>query len=133
MIISPSLQHYSAIKKYISSGPMLVDVSMNSPTRVTRTFMDSLLAFWPGLQVLWGDVESAIHTHDMLYHVTERYNFLPEAFTLDFRVHWGNHPLRPEFTESTYFLYQVSVYMHYTTTLDSLDKTYPSFGIGFRR
>ena len=71
--------------------------------------MDSLLAFWPGLQVLWGDVESAIHTHDMLYHVTERYNFLPEAFTLDFRIHWGNHPLRPEFTESTYFLHQVSI------------------------
>jgi mannosidase alpha-like ER degradation enhancer 3 len=86
---------------------MLVDVSMNSPTRMTRSYMDSLLAFWPGLQVLWGDVESAIHTHDMLYHVTERHNFLPEAFTLDFRVHWGNHPLRPEFSESTYFLYKV--------------------------
>ena len=70
--------------------------------------MDSLLAFWPGLQVLWGDVDAAIHTHDMLYHVTERHNFLPEAFTLDFRVHWGNHPLRPEFSESTYFLYKVS-------------------------
>ena len=93
---------------------MLVDVSMNSPTRVTRTFMDSLLAFWPGLQVLWGDVESAIHIHDMLYHVTERYNFLPEAFTLDFRVHWGNHPLRPEFTESTYFLHQVSYTVYCT-------------------
>ena len=93
--------------KYISNGPLLVDVSMNAPTRMTRSYMDSLLAFWPGLQVLWGDVESAIHTHDMLYHVTERHNFLPEAFTLDFRVHWGNHPLRPEFSESTYVLYKV--------------------------
>ena len=37
----------------------------------------------------------------------ERHNFLPEAFTHDFRVHWGNHPLRPEFIESTYFLYKV--------------------------
>ena len=43
----------------------------------------------------------------MLYHVMERHNFLPEAFTHDFRVHWGNHPLRPEFIESTYFLYKV--------------------------
>ena len=100
-------QHYNAIKRYISNGPLLVDVSMKSPTRMTRTFMDSLLAFWPGLQVLWGDVDAAIHTHDMLYHVTERHNFLPEAFTLDFRVHWGNHPLRPEFIESTYYLYKV--------------------------
>jgi len=87
---------------------MLVDVSMNAPTRMTRSFMDSLLAFWPGLQVLWGDVDAAIQTHDMLYHVTEKHNFLPEAFTMDFRVHWGNHPLRPEFSESTYFLYKVS-------------------------
>ncbi len=59
------------------------------------------------LQVLWGDVDTAIHIHDMLYHVMERHNFLPEAFTHDFRVHWGNHPLRPEFIESTYFLYKV--------------------------
>ena len=72
-------QHYDAVMKYISSGPLLVDVSMNSPSRMTRSFMDSLLAFWPGLQVLWGDVDAAIHTHDMLYHVTERHNFLPEV------------------------------------------------------
>ncbi|XP_064394994.1 ER degradation-enhancing alpha-mannosidase-like protein 3 [Halichondria panicea] len=75
---------------------------------MTRSFMDSLLAFWPGLQVLWGDVDTAIHIHDMLYHVMERHNFLPEAFTHDFRVHWGNHPLRPEFIESTYFLYKAT-------------------------
>lgn len=97
--------------KYISNGPLLVDVSMNTPTRMTRSYMDSLLAFWPGLQVLWGDVDAAIHTHDMLYHVTQQHNFLPEAFTLDFRVHWASHPLRPEFSESTYFLYKVIMLM----------------------
>ena len=41
----------------------------------------------------------------MLYQVMRRHNFIPEAFTTDFQVHWGNHPLRPEFLESTYFLY----------------------------
>lgn len=30
-----------------------------------------------------------------------------QAFTTDFRVHWAQHPLRPEFAESTYFLYKV--------------------------
>ena len=30
-----------------------------------------------------------------------------QAFTTEFRVHWGQHPLRPEFAESTYFLYKV--------------------------
>ena len=44
-------QHYEAVKRYISSGPLLLEVNMNSPQRTSRRFMDSLLAFWPGLQV----------------------------------------------------------------------------------
>lgn len=32
---------------------------------------------------------------------------LPQAFTTEFRVHWGQHLLRPEFAESTYYLYKV--------------------------
>lgn len=38
----------------------------------------------------------------------QRHNFIPEAFTTDFQVHWGQHPLRPEFLESTYFLYKAT-------------------------
>lgn len=67
--------------------------------------MDALLAFWPGLQVLKGDIKPAVETHEMLYQVMKRHKFIPEAFTTDFQVHWGNHPLRPEFLESTYFLF----------------------------
>lgn len=33
-----------------------------------------------------------------------------QAFTTDFRVHWAQHPLRPEFAESTYFLYKVRAF-----------------------
>ena len=43
-------------------------------------------------------------------HYTFLYYFLIyfcQAFTTDFRVHWGQHLLRPEFVESTYFLYKV--------------------------
>ncbi|XP_068226665.1 ER degradation-enhancing alpha-mannosidase-like protein 3 isoform X2 [Palaemon carinicauda] len=98
-------KHYSAIMKYISQGPMLLDVHMHRPHTTSRNFMDALLAFWPGLQVLKGDIKPAIETHEMLYQVIQRHNFLPEAFTTDFQVHWGGHPLRPEFLESTYLLY----------------------------
>lgn len=38
----------------------------------------------------------------------QRHKFIPEAFTTDFQVHWGNHPLRPEFLESTYFLHMAT-------------------------
>ncbi|KAK3866003.1 hypothetical protein Pcinc_028431 [Petrolisthes cinctipes] len=101
-------KHYSAVMKYISQGPMLLDVHMHRPHTTSRNFMDALLAFWPGLQVLKGDIKPAIETHEMLYQVIQRHNFLPEAFTTDFQVHWGQHPLRPEFLESTYLLYQAT-------------------------
>ncbi|XP_052093110.1 ER degradation-enhancing alpha-mannosidase-like protein 3 [Mytilus californianus] len=106
-------KHYSAVMKYISQGPLLVDVHMHKPEALSRHFMDSLLAFWPGLQVLKGDIRPAIQTHQMLYQVMQKHNFLPEGFTSDFRVHWGNHPLRPELIESTYFLYKATGDNHY--------------------
>lgn len=62
-----------------------------------------------------GDIKPAVETHEMLYQVMQRHNFIPEAFTTDFQVHWGQHPLRPEFLESTYFLYKATndpYYLH---------------------
>ncbi|XP_052222559.1 ER degradation-enhancing alpha-mannosidase-like protein 3 isoform X2 [Dreissena polymorpha] len=106
-------KHYDAVKKYISQGPRFIDVHMHRPQSVSRNFMDALLAFWPGLQVLKGDIQPAIEVHEMLYQVIQRHNFLPEAFTSDFHVHWGHHPLRPEFVESTYFLYKATGDSHY--------------------
>uniref|UniRef100_A0AAY4E6S2 alpha-1,2-Mannosidase n=1 Tax=Denticeps clupeoides TaxID=299321 RepID=A0AAY4E6S2_9TELE len=100
--------HYIAIMKYISQPPLLLSVHMHNPTVSVRSWMDSLLAFFPGLQVLRGDLKPAIETHEMLYQVTKQHKFLPEAFTTEFRVHWGQHPLRPEFAESTYFLYKAT-------------------------
>ncbi|XP_029157311.1 ER degradation-enhancing alpha-mannosidase-like protein 3 isoform X1 [Nylanderia fulva] len=101
-------RHYQAVMKYVSQGPMLLDVHMHRPNTNSKNFMDALLAFWPGLQVLKGDIKPAVETHEMLYQVMQRHNFIPEAFTTDFQVHWGHHPLRPEFLESTYFLYRAT-------------------------
>jgi len=39
--------------KYISQGPLMVDVHMHKPQTNAKNFMDALLAFWPGLQVLF--------------------------------------------------------------------------------
>ncbi|XP_055639386.1 ER degradation-enhancing alpha-mannosidase-like protein 3 [Toxorhynchites rutilus septentrionalis] len=101
-------RHYASIMKYISQGPMLLDVQMHRPHSKTRNFMDALLAFWPGLQVLSGDLKPAVQTHEMLYQVMQMHTFIPEAFTYDFQIHWGQHHLRPEFIESTYFLYRAT-------------------------
>ncbi|CAG4955198.1 unnamed protein product [Colias eurytheme] len=106
-------RHYNAVMKYISRGPIMLAVHMHRPHLQSRNFMDALLAFWPGLQVLLGDVRPAVETHEMLYQVMQRHTFIPEAFTSDFQVHWGQHPLRPEFLESTYFLHRATEDDHY--------------------
>jgi len=100
--------HYSAVMKYMTSGPLMMDVHMHRPTTNSKHFADSLGAFWPGLQVLMGDLKPAIEQHEVLYQIMQRHNFLPEAVTADFQVHWGQHLLRPEFVESTYFLYKAT-------------------------
>ncbi|XP_047524243.1 ER degradation-enhancing alpha-mannosidase-like protein 3 [Pieris napi] len=107
------IRHYNAVMKYISRGPIMLAVHMHRPHLQSRNFMDALLAFWPGLQVLLGDVKPAVETHEMLYQVMQRHTFIPEAFTSDFQVHWGQHPLRPEFLESTYFLHRATGDDHY--------------------
>jgi mannosidase alpha-like ER degradation enhancer 3 len=102
--------HYSAVMKYMTSGPLMMDVHMHRPTSNSKHFADSLGAFWPGLQVLMGDLKPAIEQHEVLYQIMQRHHFLPEAVTADFQIHWGQHLLRPEFVESTYFLYKATAF-----------------------
>ncbi|KAL3990121.1 Glycosyl hydrolase 47 family protein [Acanthocheilonema viteae] len=119
-------KHYDAIMRYVNKGPLFIDVHMHKPTVAARTYMDSLLAFWPGIQVLKGDLKAAIEFHETLYQVIKRHKFLPEAFTHDLQVHWAQHPIRPEFIESTYLLYRATKDEHYLRVaqniLDSMNK-----------
>lgn len=69
MAIVVLLQHYEAIMRYVNKGPLFIDVHMHKPTVASRTYMDSLLAFWPGIQVLKGDLKAAIEFHETLYQV----------------------------------------------------------------
>jgi len=101
-------RHYSSVMRYISRGPFLIDVHMHRPNRIAKGFMDALSAFWPGLQVLKGDLRSAISTHAMFNEVIRRHSYLPEAFTTDLQVYWANHQMRPEFLESTFFLHRAT-------------------------
>ncbi|EGD74243.1 hypothetical protein PTSG_06253 [Salpingoeca rosetta] len=100
--------HYESIARYLRRGPFLVDVNRHNPTALSRKFMDALQSFFPGLQVLFGDVSDAIEIHRMYYDILLRHKFMPESFTADHEVVWGNSPLRPEFAESTYMLYKAT-------------------------
>lgn len=102
--------HYSAIMTHIKRGPWFIDTRMNQPSSTNRNnlVIDALSAFWPGLQVLKGDLEGAKESYLMYLEIMKRYGFLPEGFTADHRLQWAHSPLRPEFVESTYYLYHAT-------------------------
>lgn len=91
-----------------SGDGFMKTVHMHMPNRQARNYIDALLAFWPGLQVLKGDIKGAIKFHESLHQIVKKHDFLPEAVLFDHSVHWSNHPLRPEFLESTYYLYRAT-------------------------
>ncbi|WVZ68651.1 hypothetical protein U9M48_017566 [Paspalum notatum var. saurae] len=100
------LHHDPWFKSYV----LYVEVNMHSGATVWPLF-NSLQAFWPGLQVLAGDVDPAIRTHAAFFSVWKKYGFTPEGFNLaTSTVQNGqrSYPLRPELIESTYWLFKAT-------------------------
>ncbi|KAE9619141.1 hypothetical protein Lal_00047903 [Lupinus albus] len=101
---------YTAAMHYLYHDPWYVEVNMDSAAIVWPLF-NSLQAFWPGLQVLAGDIDPAIRTHAAFLSVWRKYGFTPEGFNLaSLSVQHGqkSYPLRPELIESTYWLYKAT-------------------------
>nr|POF15734.1 alpha-mannosidase i mns5 [Quercus suber] len=79
--------------------------------RATYWQLTSLQAFWPGLQVLVGDIAAANSSHREFFHVWEKFGVLPERYLLDHQMLHPTekyYPLRPELAESTFYLYQAT-------------------------
>ena len=79
-----------------------------------RRVFESLMAFYPGMQVLMGETVPAARSLNSFFLVREFLGFLPERFNF---AHWqndggirgaGRHPLRPELLESSYFLHRAT-------------------------
>lgn len=81
-------------------------------TGATRAFwIDSLSAFYPGLLTLSGDVEDAIEVHLLATAMWTRFSAMPERWnvvtgSVDNDMSWWSG--RPEFVESTYYLYRAT-------------------------
>ncbi|XP_046881272.1 ER degradation-enhancing alpha-mannosidase-like protein 1 isoform X2 [Hypomesus transpacificus] len=106
--------------------PLYVNVNMFSG-QIMNTWIDSLQAFFPGLQVLSGDVENAICLHAFYYAIWKRFGALPERYNWHLQApDVLFYPLRPELVESTYLLYQATknpFYLHVgMDILQSLEK-----------
>ncbi|KAJ9082719.1 hypothetical protein DSO57_1001792 [Entomophthora muscae] len=98
-----------------NSGAFFLNVNAQT-SDLMNTWVDSLSAFFPGLQVLAGDVENAIKSHLGFYHIWRKFQALPERFDLESKAPLISfYPLRPELIESTYMLYQATrdpFYLH---------------------
>ena len=76
-----------------------------------RKVLEALMAFYPGMQVLLGEIAPAARTLNSFFLVREFLGFLPERFHYgSWKVDpgGGNHLLRPELLESAYFLHRSS-------------------------
>ncbi|KAL4930550.1 glycoside hydrolase family 47 protein [Aspergillus undulatus] len=81
-------------------------------TGATRAFwIDSLSAFYPGLLSLAGELDEAIGIHLLTTAVWNRFSGLPERWNVatgNVEGNLGWYGGRPEFIESTYYLYQAT-------------------------
>lgn len=88
------------------------DIDMTSGNHLRLVF-ESLMAFYPGMQVLLGEVMPASKSLNSFFLVREFLGLLPERFDY---VNWKSsddvHPLRPELLESCYFLHLASIGLH---------------------
>lgn len=106
---------YSSLKSYSFDGWSFDNINFQSGNVLT-TWIDALGAFFPGLQVLHGDISTAINCHLAYYKLWNTFRSIPERWRklnrlqseeLDpILLEW--YPLRPEFIESTYYLYQAT-------------------------
>lgn len=101
---------YAAVMRYSRSPDGFWYRSANIFTGDPAYLMvDSLSAFWPGLQVLAGDLENAIKSHMVYWNLWKKFAGLPEVWDMSYKAATSlQYPLRPEFVESTWYLYRAT-------------------------
>ena len=96
-----------------------VDLRHNSVTDLPANYiLESLMGFFPGIQILLGELIPAARTLNGMFLVREHLGFLPENFNLQtWEVEEKNvHFLRPELLESCYFMHRATRGPTKTTT-----------------
>lgn len=106
---------HSSIRRHLYRGegyqhPHLIQGDIF--TGATRAFwIDSLSAFFPGLLSLAGELDEAIGIHLLTTAIWNRFSGLPERWNVatgNVEGNLGWYGGRPEFIESTFYLYQAT-------------------------
>ncbi|XP_076471092.1 ER degradation-enhancing alpha-mannosidase-like protein 2 [Babylonia areolata] len=78
---------------------------------ITLPLFTSLDAYWPGIQSMLGDLDSAMKTLHNFHQVWKQFGSTPEFYNIPkAEVHQGRegYPLRPELIESIMYLYRAT-------------------------
>ncbi|KAL2312637.1 alpha-1,2-Mannosidase [Schizosaccharomyces pombe] len=106
-----SLRHYTA-----SLNEYYYQNVYSANGMVMSRWVDSLSAYFPGLLVLAGELELAKKMHLYYFSIYLKFGQLPERYNLYTKsIELNGYPLRPEFAESTYYLYRATkdvFYLH---------------------
>jgi len=79
---------------------------MKSQTKL-QPKLDGLMAFYPGMQVLLGELVPGARSINSFFLVRDQLGFLPEVFNVQkWKVTNQHYALRPELLESCYFLHR---------------------------
>lgn len=111
---------YKALLTHLVTGGGPSDALMiftnvdSNEGKLYTDWIDLLSAFWPGLQVLAGQVSDAIKTHLLFLRIWDYFDLIPERWNFrladstvsPIALEW--YPLRPEFVESTYYLFRAT-------------------------
>ena len=89
-------------------GDWYPDVPMSAGLTQPIMVLESLAAFYPGMQTLLGELNPAARSTNAFTMARESVKCLPERFDISrfeaFKYH-QTYPLRPELYESDYFLH----------------------------
>ncbi|CAI9725282.1 degradation-enhancing alpha-mannosidase 2 [Octopus vulgaris] len=99
-----------AIEKYLKRDDWYMWGNMKKGS-ITLPVFTSLDCYWPGIQSLLGDNDSAMKTILNFHQVWKQFGFVPEFYNIpkaDAHANREGYPLRPELIESTMYLYQAT-------------------------
>jgi len=98
---------YQGVYEHMRRGDWYADTDSQVPSS-GRSVLESLMAFYPGLQVWLGELGPAARSLNAFFLVREHLGFLPERFSFNhWRADGPKYPLRPELFESNYFMHKV--------------------------
>eukprot|EP00049_Salpingoeca_infusionum_P004140 m.75160 g.75160 ORF g.75160 m.75160 type:complete len:702 (-) comp12434_c0_seq6:1305-3410(-) len=103
-------QLYHAINKHLKHQNWYIDVDMQT-AKPFQAYFSALSAFWPGLQVLYGDTSAALRTMHKFMGIWHRFGYVPESYDLltrEIPENQHGYFLRPEMAESLYYLYKAT-------------------------